>query len=400
MLSRRSRLLSLESDVWIVGLAVALLHFAGGLVVAFVMVWLYKLGASFLDIGFVGAFYNLALALSFLAGGALNERYCGRTVFALSLICSLVSAILYGLGGFILIWIPVALGLVLGKVAIGLRETSSFSIVSRVAREGQKGTSFGFVYTLQQLGYVVGPLVGGVIIVYYGWRAPFLATIPMIAIAIFLILTKLNVGQNNSSRVSFSFSEMKRVMTIDRNIMVLTIIAMWSQFFEEFSNPFFTIFLENEFQAAPYLLGLCFTAMSVATLLFSIPGGLSTDVTGKVKPFIMTGAIVMAVSFAFVAFAFDPMMFVASYFLAGISFAIANTAIPSYFANVPGQGMSTAYGIRLGAMYLAGMFAPPIAGWMIQTYQSIRLPFMISLLGCVIQTGLILLFFQRGQTTS
>ena len=394
-LPKKSQLLTLESDVWILALAAALLYFAGGLVVAFVMVWLYKLGASFIQVGLVSAFYDLALALSFLAGGRLSERYRGRTIFVLGLVCSLVSAILYGLAGFLLVWIPVALGLVLGKVAIGLRETSSFSIVSQVACEGRKATSFGFVYTLQQLGYVVGPIVGGVMIIYYGWGSPFFATIPIISVAILLILMKLNAGRVTSSQVSFSLSEFRRAMTMDRGILVLTMIAVWSQFFEEFSNPFFTIFLEETFHAPPYMLGFCFTAMSVATLLFSIPGGLSTDATGRRKPLIIVGAIMMTASFGLVAFALNPMMFVASYFLAGISFAITNTAIPSYFADVSSQGVSTAYGIRLAMMYLVGMFAPPIAGWIIQTYHSIRLPFTISLVGCVIEIGLIAFFFNE-----
>jgi MFS family permease len=283
----------------------------------------------------------------------------------------------------------------LGKAAMGLRQTSSFSIVSRVAREGSKATSFGFVYTLQQLGYVIGPIVGGVLIIYYGWRSPFLATIPIISVAIFLIFMKLDASHLTSSRISLSLTEVRKVLTMDRGIMALTIIAMWNQFFEELSNPFFMIFLEKDFQAPPYMLGLCFTAMSIGTLVFSIPGGLSSDTTGRRKPLIAVGTVTMAVSLGLVAFAISPMMFVASYFLAGISFAIANTAIPSYFADAASGGASTAYGIRLGAMYLVGMFAPPIGGWLIQTYHSIRLPFIVSLLGCAIEIGLVLILFSE-----
>ncbi len=396
-LPRSLQLLRIESDVWVVSLAVALLYFAGGLVVAFVMVWLYKLGASFIEIGVVGAFYDLALALSFLAGGVLSDRYGGRSIFLLSLVCSMVSAILYGAAGFLLAWLPVALGLVLGKAAMGLRQTSSFSIVSRAAPEGGKATSFGLLYTLQQLGYVVGPMVGGIMILYYGWSSPFVATIPVIFVAIFLILLKLDVGTIASSKLSLSLMEARKIITMDRGIMILTLVAVWDQFFQELSNPFFMIFLENEFQAPPYMLGLCFTAMSTSTLLFSIPGGFSSDLSRRRKPLIMVGAVTMAISMALVAFAFNGWMFVASYFLAGISFAVANTAVPSYFADATGVRLSTAYGIRLGAMYLAGMFAPPIGGWIIQAFHSIRLPFIISLVGCTIEVGLILFLFVESR---
>jgi len=395
-LSRSLRFFRIESNIRVVAGAVGLLYLAGGLVIAFVMVWLYKLGASFLQVGLVGASYNFALAISFLAGGALSDRYGGRAIFVISLICSLISAILYGIAGFLTVWIPVAVGLVLGKVAMGLRQTSSFSIVTQTAQENRKATSFGFVYTLQQLGYVIGPIVGGVMIPYFGWESPFLATVPIISVAIFLILVKLNRGRVTPSRVSLSFQEVRRTFTMDRGIMALTVIAMWNQFFEELSNPFFMIFLEEEFNPPPYVLGLCFTAMSIATLLFTIPGGLSSDITGKRKPFITASALMMTLSMGMVAFAFDPMMFVASYFLAGISFAINNTMIPSYFADATGRGLSTTYGVRLGAMYLVGMFAPAIGGWMIEAYDSIRLPFEVSLFGCAIEVGLVIYLFRES----
>jgi MFS family permease len=385
-----------ENSLATVAIAIALLYFAGGMVIAFVTLWLYKLGASFVDVGIVGAFYDFALALSFLVGGILSDRYGGRFILLLSLVCSLASAIMYGIAGFLLVWIPVALGLVIGKAAMGLRQTSSFSIVSKVAHSRRKATSFGFVYTLQQLGYVIGPIIGGVMIVHYGWSSPFIVTIPIILVAIFLIISKLDVGQVTSARVSLSLANVRESIAMDRGIMALIIVAIWDQFFQELSNPFFMIFLENEFQATPYIMGLCFTAMSIATLLFGIPGGLSSDVTGKRKIFIVLGAVMMSVSMALVAFAFDQWMFVASYFLAGISFTIANTTIPSYFADATGCQLSTAYGVRLGMMYFAGMFAPPIGGWLIQTYHSIRLPFIISLVASTIEIGLILLLFREG----
>jgi len=392
-LSQSLQFLRIDSKIRIVAAAVGLLYLAGGLVIAFVMVWLYKLGASFLQVGLVGASYNFALAISFLAGGALSDRYGGRAIFVISLLCSLVSAIFYGIAGFLAVWIPVAVGLVLGKVALGLRQTSSFSIITQTAQKDRKATSFGFVYTLQQLGYVIGPMVGGVMILYFGWASPFLATVPIISVAIFLILVKLNLGRATPSQVSLSFQDVKRSFTLDRGIMALTVIAMWNQFFEELSNPFFMIFLEEEFNPPPFVLGLCFTAMSIATLLFTIPGGLSSDITGKIKPFITASALMMTLSMGLVAFAFDPMMFVASYFLAGITFAINNTMIPSYFADATGRGLIAAYGVRLGGVYLVVMYAPAIGGWMIETYGSIRLPFEVSLFGCAIEVGLVIYLF-------
>jgi hypothetical protein len=47
-------------------------------------------------------------------------------------------------------------------------------------------------------------------------------------------------------------------------------------------------------------------------------------------------------------------------------------------------------------MYLVGMFAPAIGGWMIEAYDSIRLPFEVSLFGCAIEVGLVIYLFRES----
>jgi hypothetical protein len=56
--------LRLERSIWLLAAALAMVLFSGGLVAAFVTVLLWRLGASFLDVGYVASLYDASLALS------------------------------------------------------------------------------------------------------------------------------------------------------------------------------------------------------------------------------------------------------------------------------------------------------------------------------------------------
>ena len=70
------KFLRLERSVWLLAAALGMVLFSGGLVAAFVTVLLWKLGASFLDVGYVASLYDASLALSYFLGGS----FCGGSV--------------------------------------------------------------------------------------------------------------------------------------------------------------------------------------------------------------------------------------------------------------------------------------------------------------------------------
>jgi len=107
----------LEAEMWYFSVAMALLTLAGGLVSAFVGVAMRQLGASFIEIGFVGVLYNLALATSSFFGGSLSRRYGGKKIFVAGLVCHLIGMLFYGATAIMGSWILIASGLLLGRIA-------------------------------------------------------------------------------------------------------------------------------------------------------------------------------------------------------------------------------------------------------------------------------------------
>ncbi len=388
--------LKFKKTLWFLSFAAFLPYFASGMIAAFIMVWLRELGASFFDVGFINAVSNLVLASSFLIGGVLSDNYGGKIVFLLGLVLTFLSSLLYGVSAWLLIWLPVGLGLIFGRMAIGFRESSSFRIVYGSSEECKRASSFGLLSTFKQFGYIIGPTAGGLIAYIFGLKAPFILA-PLIIIVAIMLFLKLELKENKTNNLSlkFSFKEVKKLLTLKSGVSTLIFISLWEQFFLEIGNPFYMIFLKEEFKAPPYMLGLCFTVMSLGTFIFSLIGGISSDLIKKRKPSIVFGALLMAFSVGLVAFAFNPWMFVTSYFIAGVSTAISNVAIPAYFTDVLKENASTIFGFRFAAMYFAGILAPLISGWIIQAFHSLRLPFIINFIGLIIEIFLLLTIFKE-----
>lgn len=386
-------LLKFKKNLWFLAFAAFLPYFSSGIIAAFIMVWLRELGASFLDVGVVNGISNLALASSFFIGGFLSDNYGGKKIFFLGLILSFLSSLFYGVSGWFFSWLIVALGLILGRISIGFREASSFQIVYEASEKHKHASSFGLLSTFKQLGYVIGPITGGLIAYVFGFKTPFILA-PLITLAAIMLTSKLNL-EENKVKLRFSLKEARKVLSLNSGVTFLIFISLWDQFFLEIGNPFYMIFLNEEFKAPSYILGLCFTVMSLSTLVFSMISGVASDLIKKRKPSIIFGVLVMVLSVGLVAFAFNPWMFVASYFLAGVSTAISATAIPSYFADVLKEKASTIFGFRFAAMYFAGGFSPLISGWIIQSFHSLRLPFIINFAGLIIEVLLLIAFFRE-----
>ena len=178
----------------------ALLTLAGGLVSAFVGVAMRKLGASFIEIGFVGVLCNLALAASSFFGGSLSRRYGGKNIFVAGLLCNLIGMLFYGATAIMGSWILIASGLFLGRIALGFRDTSSLAIVSSSLTEKPRATAFGLLYAFSFAGSILASAIAAAIAFFFGYTIVFLIAIPFVILAMISVLLKLEKCEMNAER--------------------------------------------------------------------------------------------------------------------------------------------------------------------------------------------------------
>jgi len=131
----------------------------------FVVVWLdaFSTTTAFLGV-IVGASYAFT-GVGALPSGALSDRFSAKR---------LVVASMTGMGaGFLLVSAApnltvLSLGLLVWGVAASIYHPAGLSLISRGAKE--RGTAFAYHGAAGNVGVATGPLLGAILLAFFGWR--------------------------------------------------------------------------------------------------------------------------------------------------------------------------------------------------------------------------------------
>lgn len=138
------------------------------------------LGASFADIGFVIAGYEVAFGVLLIAGGRLGDRHGRRRLFALGMAGFAVTSFLCGIA-------PDATSLIVARLLQGATGALLFPQVYALLRvlydEAGRRRAFGRLGMTLGLAAIAGQVVGGLIVESdlfgLGWRMVFLINLPI-----------------------------------------------------------------------------------------------------------------------------------------------------------------------------------------------------------------------------
>lgn len=120
-----------------------------------------------------GLLATLFAAMQFLFGptlGSLSDRYGRRPILLISLAVMTFYYILMGLAQTILLLL---IGRLIGGIAAATQSTAS-AYMADISKPEEKAANFGLIGAAFGIGFVFGPLLGG-ILAGYGTRAPFWA---------------------------------------------------------------------------------------------------------------------------------------------------------------------------------------------------------------------------------
>jgi DHA2 family methylenomycin A resistance protein-like MFS transporter len=126
--------------------------------------------------------YTVAFAASLLTGGAVSDRYGAARVFRLGVagfgMISLMCAFAPGLG--LLIALRALLGL-MGALCLG----SSLGLIAQIYTDpAERARAMGVWAALTGTALAAGPLLGGLLVESYGWRAIFLINPPLAVLSL------------------------------------------------------------------------------------------------------------------------------------------------------------------------------------------------------------------------
>ncbi len=179
------------------------------------------LGASFTDLQWVIDAYTLALAAVVLTAGSLADRLGRRALFVVGLGIFSIASLTAGLA-------PDATFLNISRAVQGIGAAAMFAVsLSLVAQEfaagRERGLAMGIYGATIGVGVAVGPLVGGAITSWFGWRWVFFLNVPIGIAAIAVTFAKLRESRDPAASqidwlglVSFSTALLMLVLALLR----------------------------------------------------------------------------------------------------------------------------------------------------------------------------------------
>ena len=269
--------------------------------------WVYlpifasDLGISDAEIGFIVAFYSVALFLSSFVFGRASDKY-GRKLFLL--VGLVLSAIVFFLQIFAQDFLTLLIIRVLVGFCLGIYPASLIAYVHENKKDLPKFSSFG------SLGWAFGSFISGLIAVYFAVRAIFIFSSLLFFLA-FLTALKMRFGRHDSIYVpKFPVKIIRKNLQLYLSILIRHSGAhmIWT---------FWPLFLQS-LGADLFWVGVISTINSITQFTFMY------TLSGRIKyvASVTAGLVLSSITFFSFTLANDYLQIIPTQFLLGASWAL------------------------------------------------------------------------------
>jgi MFS family permease len=147
-----------------------------------------ELNANAISLGWVISSYILSTAIFLMPFGRLGDIIGRKKVFSFGIL-------LFSVSTFLIIFSRTIMTLIILRIIEGISSAmifgTSLAIISSVFQPGERGRAMGINITSTYLGLSCGPVIGGILTQYLGWRSIFAFLVPFGIISLILIKRKI-----------------------------------------------------------------------------------------------------------------------------------------------------------------------------------------------------------------
>jgi EmrB/QacA subfamily drug resistance transporter len=146
------------------------------------------LHANAINLGWVISSFILTSAIFLLPFGRLGDIIGRKKIFTIGIV-------LFTISTFLIVFSQSIMSLIILRIFQGFSSAmifgTSMAILTSVFQPGERGRAIGINITATYLGLSLGPVIGGLLTHYFGWRSIFAFLVPFGIIAVILIQTKI-----------------------------------------------------------------------------------------------------------------------------------------------------------------------------------------------------------------
>jgi EmrB/QacA subfamily drug resistance transporter len=146
------------------------------------------LHASAIGLGWIASSFILSSAIFLLPFGRIADIVGRKKIFSIGIL-------LFTITTFLIIFCKTLTALIVLRIFQGLAGAmifgTSLAIITSVYQPGERGRAMGINITAVYLGLSTGPVIGGLLTQYFGWRSIFIFLVPFGLLSLFLLFTRI-----------------------------------------------------------------------------------------------------------------------------------------------------------------------------------------------------------------
>jgi DHA1 family tetracycline resistance protein-like MFS transporter len=351
-----------------------------GIIIPLLPLYAKHYGASPFVAGLLLSTYSLLQLVATPYLGALSDRVGRRPVLIISQIGTVLSFLLLGVANSLPL---LFMARILDGISGGNISTAQ-AYISDVVDEKNRAKAFGLIGVAFGLGFILGPVIGGVLSHGGNFYRPALAAASISFVSLVLTILylpeSLPCAQRNSQRTPriFDVEGVRRAWGYEQLGLLLLIFFLFSLVQAGFEG-LFTLFGDRKFGLGPreagYLLGY------VGVLGVLVQGGAIGPLVQRLgeRRVLQAGLVVGAIGFVWSGFANSLPMLMAALVPVAFGLGVATPTTNSLIAReAPPEERGRMLGISQSMSALARVFGPLLSGYALQ--YEVWLPFVVAAL--------------------
>lgn len=253
------------------------------------------------------------------------------------------------------------------------------SSVGDLASEERRAQWIGVVNGGASAGWIIGPVLGGLLYDRFGYAVPFAVSIAMAVAA--LIVAVLFIPETHRPAVHFSNRSVRpkrfRTWAVAPTFLILMFISFGVIFAWAFIDPQFMFYVYDELHWTSYRLGLIMSWFGGACMFGEFALSRLSDRFGR-KPVLVLGLVLFSAQFVGLAIFRNATWIVLSFILAGLGNAIFDPALSAYILDItPPEHKASVIGLKCTVGSLGNMLGPALVV-LVAPLVSPQLVFLIS----------------------
>lgn len=351
-----------------------------------------SLGAGVEAFGISAMAYALAGIVAAPVMGNVADRFGRRPIVLFSL-----AAYVLAFTGYLLAVSASLLILIRGLAGLftaGLIPAIT-SIVGDQAPEDRRGQWIGIVNGGASVGWIVGPLLGGILYDRFGYVVPFTISIAMGLGALLLALFSINETYTPSlerSQLALTGRSKWQAFPTRPTFLLLMLITFGVLFAWAFIEPRFMFYAYDDLHWTSSRLGMVMSTYGVTFMLGEFALGRLSDRIGR-KPVLVLGLALFSAQFIGLVLFRDATWIILAFSLAGLGNALYDPALSALILDItPREQTARMLGFKGAAGSLGNLFGPALLVLFtpLVTPQTVFLIAAVLVCALVLASGLIL----------